>query len=73
MADSDLLRKIAENFTELAERERRVFKDLTGVEMLKLPTLGEVGRAFEATRQKLREFEERARRTPPPQGDSPES
>ena len=67
MADSDLLRKIAENFTELAERERRVFKDLTGVEMLKLPTLEEVGQAFEATRQKFREFEERARR--PPQGE----
>jgi DNA-directed RNA polymerase sigma subunit (sigma70/sigma32) len=62
MADSDLLRKIAENFTELAERERRVFKDLTGVEMIKLPTLEEVGGVFEATRQKLREFEERARR-----------
>ena len=65
MADSDLLRKIADNFTELAERERRVFKDLTGVEMIKLPTLEEVRGAFEATRQKLREFEERARRHPP--------
>jgi DNA-directed RNA polymerase sigma subunit (sigma70/sigma32) len=65
MADSDLLRKIADNFTELTERERRVFKDIFGVEMIKLPTLGEVGRAFEATRQKFREFEERARRAPP--------
>jgi DNA-directed RNA polymerase sigma subunit (sigma70/sigma32) len=65
MADSDLLRKIVENFAELAERERRVFKDLTGVEMIKLPTLEEVGGVFEAARQKLREFEERARRPPP--------
>ena len=62
----DLLRKIAANFAELSERERRVFKDLFGVEMIKLPTPGEVGRAFEAARQKLREFEERARRQPPP-------
>jgi DNA-directed RNA polymerase sigma subunit (sigma70/sigma32) len=60
MADSDLLVKIAENFTELTE-----LKDLTGVEMIKLPTLEEVRGAFEATRRKLREFEERARRPPP--------
>jgi DNA-directed RNA polymerase sigma subunit (sigma70/sigma32) len=65
MEDSDdLLKKIAANFTELFERERRIFKDVVGVEMIKLPTLEEVGRTFAATRQKLREFEERARRRP---------
>ena len=66
MADNDdLLRKIAENFAELSERERRVFRSVFGVEMIKLPTLEQVGRAFEVTRQKIREFEERARRHPP--------
>ena len=63
--ERDLLRTIAENFAELAERERRVFKDVFGVELVKLPTLEEVGQAFDRTRQKLKEFEERARRHPP--------
>ena len=66
MADTDLLRKIAENFTELAERERRVFKDFFGVEMIELPTLGEVGQAFEAARQNLRVRETRTALTHTP-------
>ena len=63
--EKDLFQKIAENFTELAEREYRVFKDVFGVEMVKLPTLGELEAAFDAAREKLREFEDRARRHPP--------
>ncbi len=60
--NDDLFSRIARNFAELTEREYRVFKDVFGVEMVKLPTLEELGAAFDATRHKLKEFEERARR-----------
>lgn len=65
MADN-LWNKIAANFAELDERERRVFKDVFGVELIKLPTLKDVGEALDSTCRKVREFEERTRhRTPP--------
>ena len=60
MADN-LWNKIAANFAELSEREGRVFKAVFGVELIKLPALEEVGVALHTARQKMREFEERAR------------
>ena len=62
----NLWNKIAANFAELDERERRVFKDVFGVELIKLPTLEEAGVALDVACQKIREFEERARRRSPP-------
>jgi DNA-directed RNA polymerase sigma subunit (sigma70/sigma32) len=64
----DLLKKLADNFAELSARERKLFKEKLGVELLPLPTLEQVEAAFRKTRDRLREFEERARaswRKPP--------
>lgn len=81
----DLLKKIADNFTELNERERLVMKERFGIEMPRTPTLEEVQSAFQKTRAKIREIEERARAgwsgKPPggndgggsPPGDSPKT
>jgi DNA-directed RNA polymerase sigma subunit (sigma70/sigma32) len=72
MTEESLLRKIANNFTELSERERQMMKERFGIEMPRMPTLDEVHRAFEKTREKLREFERRAtssQRRPPPDDD----
>ena len=78
-----LLKKIANNFTELNERERVVMKERFGIEMPRTPTLEEVQSAFEKARQKIRDIEAQARagwtRKPPggdegsgsPPGDSP--
>lgn len=63
--NDDLFSRIARNFAELTEREYRVFKDVFGVEMVKLPTLEELGVAFDMTRERFRKFEERVRRHPP--------
>jgi DNA-directed RNA polymerase sigma subunit (sigma70/sigma32) len=59
MAEHSLLKKIADNFLELSERERQMMKERFGIEMPRTPTLEEVQRAFEKTRDKLREIEER--------------
>jgi DNA-directed RNA polymerase sigma subunit (sigma70/sigma32) len=72
MTDESLLKKIADNFTELSERERQVMKERFGIEMPRMPTLEEVQRAFAKTREKIREFERRATgtgRKPPPDDD----
>jgi RNA polymerase primary sigma factor len=81
MTEDSLLKKIADNFVELSERERQVMKERFGIEMPRMPTLEELQHAFEKTRDKLREIEERARsryRKPPgnddggaPPADSP--
>jgi len=81
MTDDSLLKKIADNFVELSERERQVMKERFGIEMPRTPTLEEVQRAYQKTREKLREIEERVRsryRRPPgnddggaPPADSP--
>ena len=64
MVDS-LLRKIADNFTELNERERKMMKERFGIEMPRTPTLEEVQSAFEKTRAKIREIEQRVRAPKP--------
>jgi len=64
MVDS-LLRKIADNFTELNERERKVMKEHFGIEMPRTPTLEEVQSAFEKTCAKIREIEQRVRAPKP--------
>jgi DNA-directed RNA polymerase sigma subunit (sigma70/sigma32) len=72
MTEQSLLKKIADNFTELSERERRVMKERFGIEMPRIPTLEEVQRAFEKTRERIREFERRAtaaNRKPPDDED----
>ena len=70
MAD-DLLKKIAANFAELSERERRMMKERFGIDMLPLPSMEQLGQAYETARAKVREFEESAlRRRPPPRDGS---
>ncbi len=72
MTEASLLRKIADNFTELSERERLYMKEHFGIEMPRMPTLEEVRQAFDKSREKIREFERRATRTerkPPPDND----
>ena len=72
MSDDSLLRKIANNFTELSERERQMMKERFGIEMPRMPTLEDVQRGFEEARDRLRELEERARarnRKPPGNDD----
>jgi DNA-directed RNA polymerase sigma subunit (sigma70/sigma32) len=72
MSDDSLLKKIANNFSELSERERQMMKKRFGIEMPRMPTLEEVQRAFAKTRDKLREMDERARaqhRKPPGTND----
>ena len=72
MTEVSLLKKIANNFTELSERERQFMKEHFGIEMPSMPTLEEVQHAFERTREKIREFERRAtaaNRKPPGDDD----
>jgi DNA-directed RNA polymerase sigma subunit (sigma70/sigma32) len=75
MTEVSLLRKIANNFTELSERERLFMKEHFGIEMPRMPTLEEVQDAFEKTREKIREFERRATKAEhkPPTNDDPGS
>jgi len=68
----DLLKKLADNFAELSERERKLLKEKLGIDLMPLPTLEQVHAAFLRTRDKIREIEERARaswRKPPTDAD----
>jgi len=56
----DLFEKIADNFAELSRRERQFLKDRFGIELIEMPSLEEVSRAFQRARAKIREFEHRA-------------
>ena len=58
--DRDLFEKIADNFAELSERERQVLKDRFGIDLIRMPSLEEVVRAFGRAREKIRDFERRA-------------
>jgi|KBSSwiStaDraftv2_1062776.scaffolds.fasta_scaffold240155_3 DNA-directed RNA polymerase sigma subunit (sigma70/sigma32) len=74
MADNDdLLKKLADNFHELSERERKVLKEKLGIELMPLPTLEQVQAAFRKTRDRIREIERRARESwsKPPTDDDP--
>jgi DNA-directed RNA polymerase sigma subunit (sigma70/sigma32) len=72
--DKDLFEKIASNFAELSARERQVLKDRFGIDLIRMPSIEEVARAFARTREKLRDFERRATEAAgrkPPGGDGP--
>jgi RNA polymerase primary sigma factor len=68
MADDDELKRILK---DLSPREREILKERFGIDLSKDLSMEEIKRAFDVTRARIREIEQRAKKKLKPTDDDP--